>query len=95
MCKPRQRHSKREERSNDHSHRHHCQSQPADPAVGVERQPLQLRGDPGLPASKTEVIVCPGARLAFIHVYKAAGTTIIASLHDLCQAMGSEARLIW
>ena len=56
---------------------------------------LQLRGDPGLAASKTEVIVCPGARLAFIHVYKAAGTTIIASLHDLCQAMGSEARLIW
>ena len=55
---------------------------------------LQLRGDPGLAASKTEVIVCPGARLAFIHVYKAAGTTIIASLHDLCQAMGSEARLI-
>ena len=54
----------------------------------------QLRGDPGLPASKTEVIVCPGARLAFIHVYKASGTTIIASLHDLCQAMGSEARLI-
>ena len=55
---------------------------------------LQLRGDPGLAASKTEVIVCPGAELAFIHVYKAAGTTIIASLHDLCQSMGSQARLI-
>jgi len=64
------------------------------PGDGAGVQPLQLRGDPGLPASKTEVIVCPGARLAFIHVYKAAGTTIIASLHDLCQAMGSEARLI-
>ena len=55
---------------------------------------LQLRGDPDLAASKTEVIVCPGAELAFIHVYKAAGTTIIASLHDLCQSMGSQARLI-
>ena len=55
---------------------------------------LQLRGDPGLAASRTEVIVCPGAQLAFIHVYKAAGTTIIASLHDLCQSIGSKARLI-
>ena len=57
-------------------------------------QPLQLRGDSELAASKTEVVVCPGAQLAFVHVYKAAGTTIIASLHDLCQSMGSQARLI-
>ena len=64
------------------------------PADGAGVQPLQLRGDPDLAASKSEVIVCPGAKLAFIHVYKAAGTTIIASLHDLCQSVGSQARLI-
>jgi len=71
------------------------------PGDGAGVQPLQLRGDSppaggrhGLAASKTEVIVCPGAELAFVHVYKAAGTTIIASLHDLCQSMGSQARLI-
>lgn len=55
---------------------------------------LQLRGDPGHPASRTEVIVCPGAKVAFIHVYKAAGTTIIATLHDLCQSINSQARLL-
>lgn len=64
------------------------------PGDGAGVQPLQLRGDSDLAASKTEVVVCPGAQLAFVHVYKAAGTTIIASLHDLCQSMGSQARLI-
>jgi hypothetical protein len=64
------------------------------PGDGAGVQPLQLRGDSELAASKTEVVVCPGAQLAFVHVYKAAGTTIIASLHDLCQSMGSQARLI-
>ena len=37
-------------------------------------------------ASDTELFVCPPARLAFVHIFKCAGTTVIASMHDLCRA---------
>jgi len=46
-----------------------------------------ISGAPSFHAtSDTEVFVCPAARLAFIHIFKCAGTTLIASMHDLCRA---------
>lgn len=60
-----------------------CDVSPFANAPGV----APISGAPSFHAtSDTEVFVCPAARLAFIHIFKCAGTTLIASMHDLCRA---------
>lgn len=60
-----------------------CDVSPFANAPGV----APISGAPSFHAtSDTEVFVCPAARLAFIHNFKCAGTTLIASMHDLCRA---------
>lgn len=60
-----------------------CDVSPFANAPGV----APISGAPSFHAtSDTEVFVCPAARLAFIHIFKCAGTTLIASVHDLCRA---------
>ena len=47
----------------------------------------EIKRDEFHAASATEIAVCPAAKLALIHVFKAAGTTIMASMNDLCNTV--------
>ena len=53
----------------------------------ISSRHANVKGDAFHAASTTEIAICPAAKLAFIHVYKAAGTTIVASMHDLCKTV--------
>jgi len=58
----------------------------SDVAAATMLGAARVHGDSPHAARQSEVIICRPARLAYIHVYKAAGTTIFASMHDLCQS---------